>query len=71
MSDGLLSTQNFIFKLEKVNSFNFVKNSNYIIRKNSILFSLPGTNIKAEKAGELPGVYYFWELSQEKHFFGE
>ena len=70
MSRRLISTQNFCFKLEKVNSPTFVNTPSYIVRKNSISFSPTGANIKSEKVGELRGVYYSWEISQTKNFFG-
>ena len=31
-----------------------------------MLFSPTGANIKSEKVGELPGVYYSWDLSQTR-----
>ena len=62
MSGALLSTRNFSVKFNKVDWPTFVNGPGYIARKNSISFPLTGSNIKSEKAGELPVVCYSWEL---------
>ena len=66
MSGGVLSTQNFSIKFDKITWPTFVNNPNYIARENSMLFSPTGANIKSEKVGELPGVHYSWDLSQTR-----
>ena len=66
MSGGLLSTKNFNVKYEKVNRPTFVNGPSYIAIKNSILFLPTEADITSEKAGELPGVCYSWELSQAR-----
>ena len=69
ISEGLLSTQNFNIKFNKVNWPTFFNgNIVYIAKENSILFSPTGANIKSKKAGELPWVCYSWELSQTRTF---
>ena len=66
MSGGLLSTQNFSVKFDKVNWPTFANGPSYIARENSVLFPPTGANIKSKKAGELPGVCYSWKLSQTR-----
>ena len=66
MSTGLLSTQNFSIKFDKVNLPTFVNGPSDIGRETSISFSSTGANIKSEKAGELPGVCYSWGFSQAR-----
>ena len=61
---GLLSTHNFSVKFDKVNWPTLADGPSYIARQNPISFPPTGVNIKSEKAGELPGVCFSWELSQ-------
>ena len=51
---------------DKVNWPTLVDGPSYIARKSSVLFPPTRANIKSEKAGELPGIYYSWELSQTR-----
>ena len=53
---GFTLNQQLNVKFDKVKWPNFVNSPNYIARKNSISFPPIGTNIKSEKAGELPVV---------------
>ena len=66
MPGGIPSTQNFNVTFNKVNWPTFVNSQSYIARENSISFFPTRENNKSEKAGELPGVCYSWELSQTK-----
>ena len=66
MSGGLLSAQNISVKFDKVNWPTLVNGPNYIARESSVSFPPTGANIKSEKAGELQGVCYSWELSQTR-----
>ena len=66
MSGGLLSPKSLSVKFDKVNWPTFVNVPSYVTMENSILFPPIGANIKSEKPWELPGVYFFWELSQTK-----
>ena len=67
MSGGLLSTQNFSVKFNRVNWSTFVNGPSYIAMENSISFSI-GANIKSGKAGELPEVCYSWEISRKRTY---
>ena len=66
MSGGLLSTQSFNVKFDKVIWSAFVNGPSCIARENSISFFPGRANIKSEKAGKLPGMCYSWELSQTR-----
>ena len=53
---GFTLNQQLHVKCDKDNWPNFVNSPKYIARKNSILVPPIGTNVKSEKAGELPVV---------------
>ena len=53
---GFTLKQQLNVKFDKVKWPNFINSPSYIARKNSISFPPIGTNVKSEKAGELPVV---------------
>ena len=68
MSGGLLSTQNFSVKFNRVNWSTFVNGPSYIAMENSISFSI-GANIKSGKAGELPEYVILEKLAEKERIW--